>query len=172
MDICSEALCLYISLWHKVLLKSKLNEICSQMTKVGTQKWEKWDWTGIELNNCGYFELQLYQNHLIYEKTEYYKSLIYAKKLLHVYIFPIPLSLPSSVQFSRSVMSNSLWPHESQHARPPCPSPTPGVELVMPSNHLILCHPSPSLPAPNPSQHQGLFQWVNFSHEVAKVLEF
>ena len=33
----------------------------------------------------------------------------------------------SSVQFSRSVMSNSLRPHESQHARPPCPSPNPGV---------------------------------------------
>ena len=35
-------------------------------------------------------------------------------------------------------------------------------------------HPlsSPSLPAPNPSQHQGLFQWVNSLHEVAKVLEF
>ena len=31
------------------------------------------------------------------------------------------------VQFSRSVMSDSLWPHESQHARPPCPSPTHGV---------------------------------------------
>ena len=33
----------------------------------------------------------------------------------------------SSVQFSRSAMSDSLQPHESQHARPPCPSPTPGV---------------------------------------------
>ena len=33
----------------------------------------------------------------------------------------------SSVQFSRSVMSDSLQPHESQHTRPPCPSPTPGV---------------------------------------------
>ena len=33
----------------------------------------------------------------------------------------------SSVQFSRSVVSNSLRPHESQYARPPCPSPTPGV---------------------------------------------
>ena len=32
-----------------------------------------------------------------------------------------------SVQFSHSVMSNSLRPYESQHARPPCPSPTPGV---------------------------------------------
>ena len=51
-------------------------------------------------------------------------------------------------------MSNSLWPHEPQHTRPPCPSPTPGVypntsiESVTPSNHLILCHPlllSPSV---------------------------
>ena len=31
------------------------------------------------------------------------------------------------VQFSRSVVSDSLWPRESQHARPPCPSPTPGI---------------------------------------------
>ena len=52
-----------------------------------------------------------------------------------------------SVQFSRSVVSNSLQPHRLQHARPPCPSPTPSllklmsIELVMPSNHLILCHP-------------------------------
>jgi len=44
------------------------------------------------------------------------------------------------------------------------------IQLVMPSSHLILL--SPSSPAPNPSQHQGLFQWVNSLHEVAKVLEF
>ena len=35
--------------------------------------------------------------------------------------------LMSSIQFSCSVMSNSLWPHEPKHARLPCPSPTPGV---------------------------------------------
>ena len=40
----------------------------------------------------------------------------------------LPLSHQiSSVQFSHSVMSDCLWPHEPQHARPPCPSPTPGV---------------------------------------------
>ena len=46
------------------------------------------------------------------------------------------------------------------------------IESVMPSSHLS--HPLlfPSPPAPNPSQHQSLFQWVNSSHEVAKVLEF
>ena len=46
-----------------------------------------------------------------------------------------------SVQFSRSVMSDSLWPHEPQHTRPPCPSPTPGVH----PNPCLLsqwCHPT------------------------------
>ena len=66
-----------------------------------------------------------------------------------------------SVQFSRSVMSDPLWPHESQHASPPCPSPTPGVySNSSPSSRW--CHPAISSsviscpPVPNPSQHQGL----------------
>ena len=47
----------------------------------------------------------------------------------------------SSVQFSCSVVSDSLWPHESQHARPPCPSPTPGVHSdSRPSSRW--CHPA------------------------------
>ena len=50
-----------------------------------------------------------------------------------------------SVQFSCSVMSDSLWPHEPQHTRHPCPSPTPGVHLnpcpLSRCGHLILCHP-------------------------------
>ena len=47
----------------------------------------------------------------------------------------------SSVQFSHSVVSDSLWPHESQHARPPCPSPTPGVHSdSRPSSRW--CHPA------------------------------
>ena len=44
------------------------------------------------------------------------------------------------------------------------------IESVMPS--AISSSVTPSPPAPNPSQHQGLFQWVNSSHEVAKLLEF
>ena len=53
----------------------------------------------------------------------------------------------SSVQFSHSLMSDSLQPHGLQHTRLPCPSPTlsflrlMSIELVMPSNHLILCRP-------------------------------
>ena len=59
-----------------------------------------------------------------------------------------------SVQFSHSVMSESLQPHEPQHARPPYPSPTPGIwsiESVMPSSHLIPCHPLLLLPSIFPS---------------------
>ena len=41
-------------------------------------------------------------------------------------------------------------------------------DAIQPSHPLL----SPSLPVPNPFQHQGLFQWVNSSHQVAKVLEF
>ena len=86
----------------------------------------------------------------------------------------------SSVQFSRSVMSDSATPWIAAHqaslsiTNPWSLFKLMPIESVMPSSHLILCHPlsSPSPPAPNPSQHQGLFQWVNSSHEVAKVLEF
>ena len=69
----------------------------------------------------------------------------------------------SSVQFSHQVMSDSLRPHEFQHARPPCPSLIPKFtqthvhrvgDAIQPSHPLS----SPSPPAPNPMQHQGLFQ--------------
>ena len=47
----------------------------------------------------------------------------------------------SSAQFSHSVVSDSLWPHESQHTRPPCPSPTLGVySNLCPSRQW--CHPA------------------------------
>ena len=82
-------------------------------------------------------------------------------------------------QFSSFAQSCPTFcdPHETQHVRPPWASPTPGVhsdsvhgvrDAIQPSHPLS----SPSPLAPNPSQHQSLFQWVNPSHEVAKVLEF
>ena len=46
-----------------------------------------------------------------------------------------------SVQFSCSVVSDSLWPHEPHHARPPCPSPTPGVH-PNPCPLCQWCHPT------------------------------
>ena len=93
------------------------------------------------LINIKYNKTSQYSIHL--KLTHYYKQL--------------------SDQISRSVVSNSLRPSESQHARPPCPSPTPGVhsdsvhrvsDAIQPSHPLS----SPSPPAPNPSQHQSLFQ--------------
>ena len=77
----------------------------------------------------------------------------------------------SSVQFSWSVMSHSLWPHGLQHARSPCLLPTPGVY----SNSCPLsrwCHPIITSSAFSFSQDQGLFQWVSSSYQVAKVFEF
>ena len=83
----------------------------------------------------------------------------------------------SSVQFSLSVVSDSLWP--MNHS-------TPGLlahhqlqestqthvhrvnDAIQPSHPLL----SPSSPALNLSQHQGLFKWVSSSHQVAKILEF
>ena len=77
----------------------------------------------------------------------------------------------SSVQFSRSVMSNSLRPHEQQHARLPCPSPIPWAY----SNSCPLsrwCHPTISSLCLLPSifSASGSFP-VSSSHQVPKVLE-
>ena len=97
---------------------------------------------------------------------------------------------------SRSVMSNSFWPHglyQFSSVTQSCPTLcdpmnhiTPGLpvhhhlpeftqthihrvsDAIQPSDPLA----SPCFPGPNPSKNQILFQWVNSSHEVAKVLEF
>ena len=83
----------------------------------------------------------------------------------------------SSVQFSRSVVSNSLQLHD--HSTPGLPfhhqlpeSTQTHVKWV--GDAIQPSHPqsSPSLPALNLSQHQGLFKWVSSLHQVAKVLEF
>ena len=79
----------------------------------------------------------------------------------------------SSVPFSQSVKSNSLRSHELQHTRLPCPSPNfqsllklMSIESVMPSHPLR----SPSPPTFNLSQHQGLFQWVQFFTSGGQII--
>ena len=89
----------------------------------------------------------------------------------------------SSVQFSRSVMSDSLWPHELQHARPPCPSPTPRVHSDShPSSQW--CHPAisssvvpfsscpQSLPASESFPMSQLFAWGGQSTGVSASASF
>ena len=88
-----------------------------------------------------------------------------------------------SIQFSRSVVSDSLRPHESQHARPPCPSPTPGVHSnPCPSSRW--CHPAiSSSVVPFSSCHQSLpasesfpmsqhFTWSGQSTGVSTLASF
>ena len=143
-------------------------------------------------------------------------------------VFCFLLDVLSLLLFSCQGMSDSLWPHGLQHARPPCPTPSPrmypsscplnqwcsaaissSVQFSSVSQScLSLCDPvncstpglpvhhqllefththvrwvadaiqlSHPLPSPSPpvfslSQHQGLFQWISSSHQVAKVLEF
>ena len=86
----------------------------------------------------------------------------------------------SSVQFSHSVMSDSLWPHELHHARPPCPSPTPGVH-PNPCPSSLWCHPAisssfipfsscpQSLPASESCPMSQLFSWGGKSTGVSAL---
>ena len=89
----------------------------------------------------------------------------------------------SPVQFSCSLVSDSLWPHKSQHTRPPCPSPTPGVHSDShPSSQW--CHPAisssvvpffscpQSLPASGSFPMSQLFAWGGQSTGVSALASF
>ena len=72
----------------------------------------------------------------------------------HFKVYSLDKSLCRTLQFSLSVMSDSLRPHGLQHSRPPCPSTNSqsllrlmSIELVMPSNLLFLCYPLLLLPS-------------------------
>ena len=114
--------------------------------------------------------------HFLLLCTVFFFSLYGIPKPTSILVIVLPL------QFSCSVVSNSLRPHGLQHARLPCPSPVPQLAQThvywthghWVSNAIQPSHPlsSPSPPAFNLSQHQGHFKWVSSLHQVAKVLEF
>ena len=95
-------------------------------------------------------------------------------------IFIFSKYMTYSVQFSRLVVSDSLQPHESQHARPPCPSPTPGVH-PKPCPSSRWCHPAisssvvpfsscpQSLPASASFPMSQLFAWGGQSTGVSAL---
>ena len=97
-------------------------------------------------------------------KLRQWREIIMLK--IRIYIEPLVLAITlnafSSVQFSRSVVSDSLQPHELQHSRSPCPSPTPGVH----PNSCALswwCHPAISSSViPFSSCPQSLPAWGSF----------
>ena len=117
-----------------------------------------------------------YQLFIIHFSYHFFNSHLKTSKarLLYSYLEP-------SVQFSRSVVSNSLRPHESQHARPPCPSPTPRVHSnSRPSSQW--CHPAiisssvipfssclQSLPASESFPVSQLFTWGGQSIGVSAL---
>ena len=89
----------------------------------------------------------------------------------------VPCWIQFCLQFSRSVVSDSSWLHGLQHAGLPCPSPTPRVhqihvygvcDAIQPSHPLS----SPSPPAFNLTQHQGLFKWVSSSNQVENMIQW
>ena len=101
--------------------------------------------------------------------------------LTRVWLF-VTLS-KDSVQFSRSVLSDSLWPHELQHARPPCPSPTPGVHSdsclssqwchAATSSSVVTFSSCPqSLPATESFPMSQLFAWGGQSTGVSVLASF
>ena len=109
-----------------------------------------------------------------YELTEYLEGATFTVYLQHLCTFT---HRERFSQFSRSVMSNSLRP--MNRSTPGLPVHHQLLEFTQTLAHRVSdaiqpSHPlSPtSPPAPNPSQHQSLFQCVNSSHEVAKVLVF
>ena len=89
----------------------------------------------------------------------------------------VPVNDVILLLFSCPVMSNSLWPNGLQHARPPCPSPSPEV---CPSSCPLHWQSHPTISSSDAlfsfcshlSQHQGLFQWVSCSHQMTKYWSF
>ena len=126
--------------------------------------------------NLFLIHLMLYDKRIRKKKQRYSIKIIYYKIKWHFYVLHCRQILYclshqfSSVQFSRSVVSDSLRPHEPQHARPPCPSPTPRVySNLCPSSRW--CHPAisssvfpfsscpQSLPASGSFPMSQLFAW-------------
>ena len=124
--------------------------------------------------------------HLVQHCTNHCPDIIASNRSLQLLLIPLMLlylsvnkpSQVGSVQFSRSVVSNSMRPHESQQARPPCPSPTPGAySNSCPSSRW--CHPAisssvvpfsscfQSLPASGSFPMSQLFEWGGQSTGVS-----
>ena len=94
--------------------------------------------------------------------------------------FPSPMLIFSSVQFSCSVVSDSLWPNKAQHARPPCPSPTPGIHTdsrpssqsyypAISSSVIPVSSCPQSLPASESFPMSQLFAWGSHSTGVSAL---
>ena len=130
----------------------------SSVLPVNIQGWFPLEWTGLILAVQGTIKSLLQhhnchmtqQSHFCVYIQEGLKAGCWRDYCTPMFTKVLFTTAKISVQFSCSVVSNSLWPHEPQHARPPCPSPTPVhwvSDAIQPSHPLS----SSSPPALNPS---------------------
>ena len=136
--------------------------------------WHRYLWIREAINIWSWVASKFFSNSVILRSMKLVLLIYIVAKFPHFYLTKAIVCL---VQFSRLVVSDSLWPHGLQHARPACPSPTPRVY----SNSCPLsqwCHPTISSSVVPFSSHlqsfpaSGSFKWVRSLHQVDKVLEF
>ena len=108
-----------------------------------------------------------------------WKWKVKVKSLSHVQLLATPWTVAYQASLSMGFSRQVYWSGLLLPSPPGLPIHHHLLEFTQTHVHwdsdaIQLSHPlsSPSPPAPNPSQHQSLFQWVNSSHEVVKVLEF
>ena len=178
-------------LWELVMDREAWHAVIHGITKSRTQlsDWTELNWSYIRILVTDPFLYQerekkdmfTLQSRLIfpYGKFMSFSWSISREEEISIWTileYVLTLVILSSVQFRRSVVSDSLQLHGLQQARKLCPSKTPRVtqthvhwvsDAIQPSHPLL----SPS-PAFNLSQHQGLFKLVSSLHQVAKVLQF
>ena len=157
------------------LLKTPWTAVYQAPPSMGFSRQEYW--SGVPLPSPGWMYTYTLYSSIKSMIWRYPKELCFSPNFFEIYVNILKHILLSSVQLFRCVR---LFATPWITARKASLSITNSrsspklmcIESVMPSRHLILCHPLHSPPAPNPSQHQSLFQWVHSSHEVAKILEF
>ena len=183
---------LNVSIWHNWLIISKI-QLCrnSSFTRIfhgntsheslhKETKWITHTGTGCAKQGCG-GQLQTYGNSKN-QNVHIYSHTITAEKKLRGGVGGARGGVPNpersweshlawaSVQFSCSVVSDSLQPHEPQHARPPCPSPTPGVH-PNPCPLSRWCHPTISSSVIPFSNRRGYFSKVTILSNISSYTD-
>ena len=110
-------------------VRAWLEGSCRPRFQSGFSPWQAWSMAGLDFSSLD-FSFAICNEVIVSICIKHVFIWFWCFDIWGLWLWRNCLSQFSSVQFSRSVVSDSLWPHESQHARPPCPSPTPGVQFL------------------------------------------